>query len=183
MAKKNEETNLLVDAKIQEDTDVSVTVMLPHMPDGGVVRYIAAAPPTDTRSTEGYALPFHDEDQAFYMTPNSGEACVVTTVDDKGYKGHKVSMTLPRMPNSYYRDMGSCLVPPSVHLRYLHATQTRAFTVRLTDNVPFRSLVAGAPRFPPVRRLDKTVFCVEAPIVRSQEEILRSAEHPATRFG
>lgn len=143
--------------------DLQVRVRLQEAPDGGRVQYVAAAPPDYRTSFSGSALPFVDAQHAFYNTPNRGTALV----DSEG----AVTVRLVT-PNSYYVGLGTVRVPPTLHLSYRVGGAARSASVRVSEGVPFRSLTY------PSQRRGAAFYAPDAPLVRSQEAILRASAYP-----
>jgi hypothetical protein len=143
--------------------DLIVNMRLADEPDGGEVKYVAAAPPDYRTSFSGSALPFTDAQHAFYNTPNRGTA----QLNDDG----ELQIRLVT-PNSYYVGMGSVRVPPTVHLTYRVNGESRTSSVQVSAGVPFRSLTY------PKQRSSATFYAPEAKLVRSQESILRASAFP-----
>jgi hypothetical protein len=73
------------------------------------ISYIAAAPATLGASYMGSGLPYPNRVQAFFNTPNKGEA----DVDESG----KFEFYIYR-PNSYMVGLGSVTIPPTVYVSY-----------------------------------------------------------------
>lgn len=92
------------------------------------ISYIAAAPPNRLTSFTGSLLPFPNALQAFDNTPIKG-ALAVNPINKQ------FSLKIP-IPNSYYGNLGSDLIPPTLYLQY----ETRNDSIILTNSVLFRSL-------------------------------------------
>jgi hypothetical protein len=150
-----------------ENPDIDVTVSLSQIPDGGRVRYRAAAPPDYRASYSGSALPFANTKQAFGNTPNSGE---VIAKD-----GQTVQLKL-RYPNAYYAGLGTVYIPPTVYVEYSSAGKLVREALRISDGVPFRTLTYPAYN---TRPRSSCMFYDAGDLpVRSQEAILRASEYP-----
>ena len=144
--------------------DMAFSGRLEEPADDGEALFIAAAPPDYRSSFSGSALPFANEQQAFYNTPNRGK---VRVGHDGGFTAHL------RMPNSYYTNAGTVRVPPTIHLIYAVNGQKRQASMQVSHGVPFRSLTY------PSKRGGADFYGVEHPLIRSQEEILRASGYPA----
>lgn len=134
--------------------------------DSKEIRYRAAAPPDRHYSYSGSALPFSTYEQAFEGTPNKGKA---------SYLNNKYFINLEDVPNSFYSELGSELVPPSVFVSFTSKGQPLEYTLQLTDGVPFRTLNYHTSR---KNAAFNTYANQEALPHRTQQEILRDAAHP-----
>lgn len=138
---------------------------LPDRPDGDVAYYVAAAPPDLRCSFTGSGLPFKDVEQAFYNTPNRGEAPVSP---DGGFELRMM------MPNAFHADgFDTVATPPTVYVVYRVNGQKRQAAYPLSRGLPFRSL--SYPR----GRTGPRFYDVPQPDVRSQEAILRASAYPS----
>jgi hypothetical protein len=101
--------------------------------DNEYVEYIAASPPDSLQSFSGSGLPFASAQQAFDNTPTRGSL-----------KTSKVFRLQIVEPNSYYTDLGTRLVGPTLYIRYMSkgsqcgcGTRTCRTTYRISNpNVP-----------------------------------------------
>ena len=144
-------------------TDLVFNGELSIVPDGRMAHYIAAAPADYRSSFSGSGMPFANSEQAFYGTPNRGRV----RVDADG----RFTVRL-RMPNSYYVNLGTTLVPPTLHLFYsVHGKRDRA-AFRVSHPIPFRTLTYQASRTGP------EFYDSDSKYVRSQERILLASGYP-----
>lgn len=144
--------------------DIEVTASVDERPDGNTAYYVAAAPPDFRSSFTGSGLPFKDQDQAFYNTPNRGR----TAVRADGSFTVKLLM-----PNSFYDgSFATTVTPPTLFVFYNVGGDKRRKIIPIGNGVPFRSLTY------PNKRLNASFYDVESPWVRSQEAILRASAYP-----
>lgn len=130
------------------------------------IKYRAAAPANRLYSYSGSGLPFSSYEQAFEGTPNKGTAF---------YLNGKFFINLEDVPNSFYLDLGSELVPPTVFVSFKSNGQPLEYTLQMTDGIPFRLL-----SYHPSRNAAADNFYAkqESLPVRSQEAILMASAHP-----
>lgn len=134
--------------------------------DAGRLRYLAAAPPDRRGSFAGSGMPFASSAQAFYNSPNQGQAAV-------GSDG-TFEIRLARHPNSYYAGIGTVLVPPCVHVAYKCRGRAYRAVVKIEDAaIPFRLLTYPSGRSGPM------FYRVPEQPARTQEAIFRSTAFPA----
>ena len=151
-----------------------VTVRLSQVPDDGLVRWVAAAPPESRSSFAGSGLPFASAEQAFYDTPNRGTSRVDAAT------GEFRASILP--VNSYYVGLGTVEVPPTLHMAYASGgRQVREARKLAQHAVPYRSLTYPAGRTGP------GFYAPPTQLARPQEAILRAsafdaAQEPAEDF-
>lgn len=132
--------------------------------DDGLVEYIAASPPDSRSSFSGSGLPFQNPEQAFSGTPTNG----VFTVSNEG----EFEITVIE-PNSYYVDMGSTLVEPSIYVRY--KTHGELMSERLTIGAPiaYRTLTYATRTDGGVARSSPEFYKMAKEVsVRTQEQII-----------
>lgn len=109
-----------------------------RMPDtGSAVRYAASSPADRNGSFSGSGFPFASEEQAFDTTPNTGFVHIHT---DGSYTVQLL------YPNSYYRRLGSDLVPPTLYIAYQCGGHNITVSTTLGPAVPFRTLTYPAAR-------------------------------------
>lgn len=139
---------------------------------GSVVDYIAASPPDFRSSFSGSGLPFANSDQAFYKTPNVGQATL------SGDNSFEVRIWTP---SAYYMGLGSVYVPPTLYVSYTTTNGHRKVSQMIVGSgVPFRTLTYPTVSSSKRARKDCTFYYqpeLESQ-VRSQEQILRSAGYP-----
>lgn len=152
-----------------DDDDLGVVVrgrVMDAGVDAGRLRYLAAAPPDRRGSFAGSGMPFASSAQAFYNSPNQGQAAV-------GNDG-TFELRLARHPNSYYSGIGTVLVPPCVHVAYRCRGRPYRALIKIVDTaVPFRLLTYPSGRSGPM------FYHVPEQPARTQEAILRSTAFPA----
>jgi hypothetical protein len=144
-----------------------VRVRLAEYPDGGAVRYVATAPPHANASFSGSGMPYASADQAFYASPNRGEARV-------GAVDGEAELLLAARPAAYYGVGGTVRLPPAVALVYDVGGEPRAELLDLgawVAPVPYRSLTH------PYRRASPAFYAVAPRGARSQERILRDSAY------
>ncbi len=150
--------------------DINLDIQL-DPPAAGDVEWVAAAPPDHRTSYGGSALPFPSAQHAFTGTPNTGSV--------KASDGGRKAQLVLQYPNSYYTNLGSHLVPPTVYLRYQAKGSTRPVhtAVKMSHGVPYRSLAYPASRTGP--EFYGNIASGALP-VRSQERILLDSAYPST---
>lgn len=125
------------------------------------MKYWAASSPDRRLSNAGSALPFPNEDVAFEGTNNCG---IVPILNGR----FKMSLL---NPNSYYKNMGTILVPPTVEFQmcdeYGNCVGPKQCLI-LRKSQPYRNLYYDVNRTSP--NFYKNKF-----IVRGQESILRDS--------
>lgn len=133
--------------------------------DGGRLTYLAAAPPDRGGSFSGSGMPFASAEQAFFNSPNSGEAHVSA---DGTFE-----LRLSKAPNSYYAGVGTVLVPPFVYLAYkCHGTPHTASVKLAEEAVPFRFLTYPSQRGGPM------FYYKPEPLAQTQERLFRATGFP-----
>ena len=134
--------------------------------DNNTVHYAASAPADRRVSFAGSGLPFGDMDQAFAHTPNRGTVFLT--------KGGALTIHLKSVPNAYYDQAGSVLVPPTVFLLYSRdGVQQQASWQIAPYGIPYRML-----QHPEVRK-DAMFYNVPS-TVRSQEDIIWDSAYPCS---
>lgn len=146
-------------------TDLTVRGRVAEAIDGGVLRYVAAAPPDYRTSFTGSGLPFGSSKQAFDNTPNQGRVRV--TPDGR----FEVPLAYP---NAYYDQSGTVLVEPTLYLSYDVAGREVKRKVPLGGRVPYRDVA-----WPKLRTGADFYAAPGAQEVRSQERILRDSAYPS----
>lgn len=145
--------------------------LLSQLPDPDtVVTYAAASPADRNGSFSGSGFPFASEEQAFDTTPNKG------TLQVRPDGSYSVQILYP---NSYYRRLGSDLVPPTLYIAYQKGGQTTTVSTPLGPSIPFRTLTYPAQR-QDVSFYNRGSHDVLNPDrdARSQECILRESGYP-----
>lgn len=142
-----------------------------RMPDPDtVVRYAAASPADRAGSFSGSGMPFASEAQAFDTTPNVGTL-------DVGVDGdYSVRIAFP---NSYYRRLGSDLVPPTLYVAYWSGGERLTVSTVIGQSIPFRSLTYPSLRHD-VMFYDRGSHDLLRPDrdARTQETMLRESGYP-----
>ena len=146
----------------QDGLRLTAVVRVSPRPADGRVSYVAAAPAERRASFEGSCLPFGSERQAFDSTPTRGSAAI----DEDGR--FEVRM---RAPNSYYTDLGTTLVPPTLYVR----TRSLSGSVQVDAPVPFRTLWYPAERDGPTFYQHPSPRSQQA---RSQQDLLVASGYP-----
>ena len=98
------------------------------------VQYWAAAPPDYRHCISGSGLPYPNEDVAFESSPNIGKHPLG--------KDGSFSIKL-KYPNSYYKNIGSIYVKPSVKVLFIDEQGTmygKIISIVLGEGIPNRSL-------------------------------------------
>lgn len=145
--------------------DVSIAGKIHDNVPSGFIRYLAANPPEYRVTFSGSGLPFANRSQAFENTANHG-AC---KLDDQGNFVINIAF-----PNSYYLNLGSVLVPPTVYIYYIDSSETeRMVPIKISEGVPYRTLTYPQER----RNVEFYEGGWELP-VRTQEQILRDSGYP-----
>lgn len=137
-------------------------------PDGGRIRWAAAAPPERNSSEAGSCLPFANEAMAF----DGPRAMRGVASSDSG--GAKYEVRLRAVPNAFYTDLGTRLVPPSVYVSFEHGGRPMQGSATLTGGVAFRSLT-----YPAIRQAaSDSMYDVPPRAARSQADILFASAYP-----
>jgi hypothetical protein len=158
---------------IVTDHDIEVTGQIEEKVKDNIVHFIAAAPPDHRASFTGSGLPFANQLQAFYNTPNQG---VVTLNEQNMFKINLI------IPNSYMIGLGSVTVPPTLYLQYFtdNSNEERMINIKLSYGIPYRSMTY--PMFPRPRQ-NVTFYDSQFYLpVRSQEQILKEAAYPTINY-
>jgi hypothetical protein len=128
--------------------------------------YWAANPPTRGFSFSGSGIPYPNPEAAFENTPNRG---VVNLAG--GYFEIRV-----HFPNSFYTNLGSELVQPTVFLQI--CGDQAVHKIPLGDGIPFRLLT-----YPPEYKASRPKFFLGRDNLpqRTQEQLLRDSAFPTQR--
>lgn len=136
------------------------------------VRYWGANKPTFTKSFSGSALPFPNEKIAFDNSKNSGVVQVVNT---------RFSFNIT-IPNSYYKNMGTELVPPEINMIIINTNNeplTKKYTINLSENIPYRTLTWNDKR----KWIDGPLFYQNSNLpIRTQYQILVDGKYPSNNI-
>lgn len=149
----------------QDDLWLTVVARATDVQPGARLSYLAAAPAERRASFTGSCLPFANEQQAFARTPTRG----ALSVDDDG----RFSLRF-RVPGSYYSDLGTTLVAPTLYVR--GADDGEVGSVIVGASVPFRTLT-----YPDDRRGPEFYAARYAAPPRSQADILFANRYPYRR--
>lgn len=152
-------------------SSVIVSGRLLQRPDhDSEVRYAAASPADRNGSFSGSGMPFTCETQAFDTTPNKG---ILSIGADGNYS---VKLLLP---NSYYRRLGSDLVPPTLYVAYTSGGAYLILTTEIGSPIPFRTLTYPAAR-QNVMFYDRGSHDPLKPDrdARTQEDMIRESAYP-----
>lgn len=153
-----------------------ITGQLPSIPDAASrVNYAAASPADRNGSFSGSGFPFTSETQAFDTTPNKG------TLDVSSDGTYSVEVVYP---NSYYRRLGSDLVPPTLYISYLTGGRRVTVATEIGHPIPFRTLTYPAQRHD-VMFYDRGSLDMLNPDrdAMTQECMLRASGYPAENSG
>jgi len=150
--------------------DLTITGTVNTKSQNPKVIFWAANPPGHITSYSGSGLPFHNKEQAFENSLNSG----IVIALNKQYT-FKINY-----PNSYYVGLGSSYVPPTLHMKIVEEGDEdgNIVTIDLGTGIPYRSLTY--PPQPHSRARDSALFydgVCDLPII-NQEQILRNAGYP-----
>lgn len=134
------------------------------------VRYAAASPADHNGSFSGSGMPFTSEAQAFDTTPNRGTLIIGVDGD------YSVELLLP---NSYYRRLGSDLVPPTLYVAYHCGGQSLTLSTVIGPPIPFRTLTYPSARHD-VMFYDRGSHDMLRPDrdARTQEHMIRESAYP-----
>lgn len=156
-------TVTIIDADTDTDEHTKTMVMVSGkiddtIPISTTIHYIAAAPGNRLTSYTGSLLPYPNSSHAFDNTPTNGALSVNPQT--------KQFTCRFQMPNSYYGNLGSALVPPTLYLQ----CRGKNAAIVLNNSILFRSLTY------PETRKDVSFYdgMYELP-VRTQERILKSS--------
>lgn len=157
----------------KSDGSVVAVVAVSPIPDGGRIRWAAAAPAERNSSESGSCLPFANAAMAFEGSRASrGDASTASVAGGGG--GVAFEIRLRAVPNSFYTDLGSRLVPPSLYVSFEHEGRTMQGSATLVGGVPFRSLTYPAIR----KHASASLYDVPPRAARSQAEILFASAYP-----
>ena len=148
---------------------------------GGVIHYVAAAPPDYRATFTGSGLPFANAEMAFSQTPNRG---VVKLGLNNSFE---IKLAYP---NAYYAGLGTVYVPPTLYISYkaMNFEKTvfndREVAIKVSEGIPYRFLTY--PGWNTKARKDAGFYAGvsgekevgwDMP-VRTQEQILRDSAYP-----
>jgi len=140
-------------AQVSRDTAGRVTVvgkMTKFSRQRQTIRWIAPKSPHRTTGFSGSGLPYHDADQAFLNTENTG---VIESSDGT------FNINMRTLPSAYYTGLGSVYVPPVLMLetRLDNSVESYRTHVFLSPiGMPYR-WIAGAPPGPRATPNDEEV--------------------------
>jgi len=154
---------------VQDSADLVVfgKINEPVMED--VIRYVAASPPDYRFTFTGSGLPFANQDQAFYNTPNRG---LVKLVDNT----FEIKLMFP---NSYYSGLGTVIIPPTLYVSYVDTQgNEKEVSIKLSEGIPYRMLSYPIQHTAP--RKDAMFYSTGWALpVRTQEQVLRDSAYPS----
>jgi hypothetical protein len=145
---------------------LKVTGLLSRAANSGEVEYVAAAPPDARASFSGSALPFANPTQAFENTPSKG---VMRLADDR--RTFEVQI---HEPNSFYTDLGTVLIAPSLFVKYVAADDGSQHMDRILLGEPIAYRTLTYPNNDSCRPRASPEFYAPGEVVdypRTQEEI------------
>ncbi len=131
------------------------------------VKYWAASPCLKSISFSSFGIPFPNENIAFNNNYNVGMIKVVNG-------GYKFKLYIP---NSYYINMGTKLVPPSVNIRIWDSDKSISDIniIKIGSPIPYRSISLPEKR----NWSDGPLFYDNKNLkIRTQEQILLDSEYP-----
>ena len=130
-----------------------------------IINYIAAKGCQRNFSFSGSGLPFINQEQAFFNTPNKGS---VSLVDGK------FTIELIEMPSNYMSHLGSVLIPPTLYVSYTDMKgeeKTASYKID-SQGVAYRHLTY------PEQRKNVNFYETQFKLwPRSQESIIRSSQY------
>lgn len=135
---------------------------------GHTIRYMAASPVEKRMSFSGSGLPYSSPLMAFDNSKNKGHIEVGLN--------NSFSFSI-EMPSSYYTNLGTNLIPPSVYIKYNNGISEITIDIQLAEPVPYRMLTY--PSTNTMARKNANFYQSILPLpVRTQEEILLSSSYP-----
>lgn len=136
---------------------------------GHTIRYMAASPADRRMSFSGSGLPYSSPQMAFGNSPSRGD------IEPGVENSFEIEF---EMPNSYYTNLGTNLICPSVYLKYENGIETVTINIELTDPIPYRMLTY--PSRYTLARTNADFYQNILPLpVRTQEQILRDSAYPS----
>lgn len=149
--------------------DFLVRGILPNGAGDSQIVFWAASPPDMRKSFAGSGLPFPNPEIAFEHSQNKGIAYA-----QNGEFTFKI-----KYPNSFYANLGTVFVPPTVYIRICNGEEKgEIMAIRVGKPIPYRALTYppmpmerprnGPDFYQPQNRLT----------LRSQEQILRDSGYP-----
>jgi hypothetical protein len=133
----------------------------------GFIKFWAANPADYGCSFYGSGLPYPNEEVAYENTINKGVVPI---------EGNEFTFNV-YYPNSYYRNMGTVLVPPTIKIVVVNGDNERLspiFEVKIGEGIPYRTL-----DFTPLRNWSKgPLFYQNIPLITTQEKILINSAYP-----
>ena len=153
--------------------DLHVVCRLKQSAVGRQLFWWAAAPAGYGISLSGSGMPYANAIQAYDNTINKG----VITVD----ASNTISFDM-KYPNAYYIGLGSLYIAPHINFKLASSDgQERQWVVPVDAGIPFRMLTyPTGPGQGTIPRSSCTFYDDKPYGARSQEEILRASEYPAT---
>lgn len=152
------------------NNDIIVSGTFNDICDNNIVYFIAASPPDYRSSFYGSGLPYFNEKQAYYNTPNK-----LKYILDKDMKfTFKMSM-----PNSYYTNLGNMLITPHIRILYNQAYTPKTQFIHLNNGLQYRTLTYSDNRSI-IRK--SPLFYTSDTSVKTQEEIFQDSVFPSDTY-
>lgn len=133
----------------------------------GYIKYWASNPADYGCSFYGSGLPYPNEEVAYENTVNKGAVRL---------SGNHFEFMI-YYPNSYYKNMGTVLVSPTVKIVVVNENNERLspiYEVKIGEGIPYRTL-----DFTPLRNWSKgPLFYQNIPLITTQEKILENSAYP-----
>lgn len=136
---------------------------------GYTLRYMAASPADRRMSYSGSGLPYASPQMAFENSPSKGEIELDL--------GNSFTVSF-EMPSSYYTNLGTNLIQPSVYLKYNNGVEDITISIELAQPIPYRMLTYPSRHTLPRTGADFYQDILPLP-VRTQEQILRDSAYPS----
>jgi hypothetical protein len=138
--------------------DIMINCTFKENIENNTIQYIASAPPDYKSSFSGSGIPYHNKEQAYFLTPNKGE---------KKLFNNKCDISIFK-PNSYYSSFNK-LELPYIKIFY----NSKSFKIDLqSEKIPYRSLT-----HPTLREKQEQNFYNRQYKVRTQEQILIDSQY------
>lgn len=136
--------------------------------DDNKILYYAASPPDFRTTYTGSGLPFANQEQAFYNTPNKG----IIELNNGNFSIQLL------YPNSYMVGLGTVTIPPTLYIEYLSNGKKEEVSIKLSEGLPYRMLT-----YPSIGRARSgPEFYNEDLPIRTQEQILRDSGYPGVNI-
>jgi len=142
-----------VTVQVTRDTSGRISIVGSMTKFGGQrqkIRWISPNGPHRTTGFNGSGLPYHDAEQAFFNTPNSG-------VIESPNGTFKINMNT--LPSAYYTGLGSTYVPPVLMLESRLDNSMESYRTHVflsPTGIPYR-WIAGSPPGPRIAPSEEEV--------------------------